>query len=78
MFRLGCGVDLLKVGGGEGQFLGQIRGIKLLLRRIEGRRVVGQILVGQIHTHKERVFLHLGLFVVIRRTQLLELMIGRL
>ena len=76
MFRLGCEVDLLKVGGGEGRFLGQIKGIKLPLRRIEGRRVVGQILVGRIHIHKERVSLHLGLFVVIRRIQLLELMIG--
>lgn len=75
MFLLGCGVDPLRVEAGEGQSLGQIRGIKLPLRRIEGRRVIGQIPAGQIHIHKGTVFPRLGLFVVVRRIQLLELMI---
>lgn len=78
MFRWGCGVDLLTVGGGGGQFLGQIGGIGLLLGRIVMRRVVGRIQVGRIHTHREIVFLRPDLFVVIRRIRLLGLRIGLL
>lgn len=74
MLRLGYEVDLLRVEEGGGQFPGQTRGIKLLLRRIEERKVVGQILMGQIRTRRGRASLHLDSFVVIKRTLPLELM----
>lgn len=66
MFRLGWwwgfGVGWLMGVEGVGQFLGRIAGIGLLLGRNGLRMAVGQSLVGQIHIHKGKVFLHLGLF----------------
>lgn len=78
MFRWGCGVDLLMVGGGGGQFLGQIGGTGLLLGRIVMRRVVGRILGDRTHTHREIIFLHLDLFGVTRKIRLPGLRIGPL
>lgn len=66
------------VGEGGGQFLGQIREIGSLLRRIVMRMVVGQILVGQTRIRKGIVSLRLGSFVVIKKIRLLGLRIGLL
>lgn len=76
MFRWGCGVDLPKVGGGGVQSPNQKEEIKLLLRRIGGKMVIGLSLGGQNHTRKVRAFLHRGSSVAVKRTQLLRLKIG--
>lgn len=52
----------------EGQFLGQIKEIKLPLEKIVLKMGVGRSQGGQNHTRKGRVFLSRGLFVVVRMT----------
>jgi len=76
MSRLGYEVGPLMVAGGGGQFLGRIEGIELLLERIVRRMVIGLNLVDQIHTRKGIAFLRPGLSAVVRKIQLLVLMIG--
>ena len=59
-------IDFLKVMVIREQFLSQIGGIELLLRRNVERRGGGHFLVGQNHIHKEIIFHYLGLVTVIK------------
>lgn len=74
-FLLGYEVDFLRGGGGVKQFLGQIGEIKLQLKKIVGKMVIEQILMGRSRIHRVKVFLCLDLFVVIRMIQRLRLKI---
>lgn len=59
-------VVYLKEAGEVRQFLGQIRGIRLQLRKIVMRMEDGLNLGGQNHTHKGIIFPHQGLFEAVR------------
>lgn len=53
--------DFLKEEGGEGQFLSQIKGIKLLQGRSAMKMEGVRFLMDQIHTHMGIIFRYLGL-----------------
>lgn len=60
------------------QFPSQIKGIKLLLRKIVMKMVGGRTLVDQIRIHMVIAFLYQGSFVVVKMILELRLMIGSL
>lgn len=59
-------VGLLMGGVGEGQFLNQIKGIKLLQERSEVRMEGVRFLMDQIRIHREIIFRYLDLMMVVK------------